>query len=315
MKTQQGPILLATDGSAGADTAAKAASQLARALHTGVHVVHCWMPVINAYGPAGYIPMGAAEAFEAPAAMVLQAEVAALKRLKAAPDGSHLFEGRAAEVVPDLALELGARLIVIGSRGLGAIKRLVLGSVSEGIVHTSHTPVLVVRGARRPWPPSDIIVGDDGSAESRLAASSAASIAQATGAQLRIVHVIAAAWHDAASPGQSRAIAAASAAADATINRIADEVQHAYGFRHTTSVLIGDPAATLVAEARKSALPAMLAVGSRGRGAVRRLAMGSVSTNVLRAAPGSILVYPHPRHDVAALLGVATAAHLAQLAS
>ena len=294
LPAQEGPILLATDGSPDAELARNAAGQLHHALHAGVHVVHCWMPVISAYGPAGALPVDVVEVYQEPAASVLEAEVAALKRRKVVPDGTHLLEGRASDLVPDLALELGARLIVIGSRGLGTIKRLVLGSVSEGIVHTTHTPVLVVRSEKRAWPPTDIIVGDDGSAESRLAASAAASIATATGARLRIVHVIPAAWKDASSPGQARVMAAASAAAEATVEEIADEVERTYGFRPTTSVLVGDATAKLVSQAGKTRVPAMLAVGSRGLGAVQRLALGSVSTKILRAAPGSILVCPHP---------------------
>ena len=290
----QGPILLATDGSPDAELAGIAVSQLHRALHASIHVVHCWMPVISAYGPAGVLPVDAVEAYEEPAALVLEEQVALLKRRKLVPEATHLLEGRATELVPDLALELGARLIVIGSRGLGAVKRLVLGSVSEGIVHTTHTPVLVVRGAKRAWPPTDIVVGDDGSAESRLAASSAAWIARATGARMRIVHVMPAAWKDASSPRQARAMAAASAAAEATAEEIADEVERTYGFRPTTSVVVGDAAVRLVSQARKTPVPAMLAVGSRGLGAVQRLALGSVSTKILRAAPGPVLVCPPP---------------------
>jgi hypothetical protein len=49
-------------------------------------------------------------------------------------------------------------MVVVGSRGLGALKRLVLGSVSKDLVRASSRPVLVVRGE---WPPSRIVVGDD----------------------------------------------------------------------------------------------------------------------------------------------------------
>ncbi|MGI8608323.1 MAG: universal stress protein [Candidatus Dormibacteria bacterium] len=165
----------------------------------------------------------------------------------------------------------------------------------------AHTPVLVVRGRRRAWPPTEIIVGDDGSQESRLAASAAAEIAGAVGAQLRIVHVIPASWQDASSPGQARGMAAVAAAAETSLDEVADQVQQRFGFRPATSILIGDAATGLVAEARKTPAPAMLAVGSRGRGSVQRLALGSVSTNVLRAAPGSVLIYPHPRTAVASV--------------
>jgi nucleotide-binding universal stress UspA family protein len=44
-----------------------------------------------------------------------------------------------------LAEELGAGLIVMGSRGLGGIRRALMGSVSEKVVRHAHCPVMVVR--------------------------------------------------------------------------------------------------------------------------------------------------------------------------
>ena len=50
----------------------------------------------------------------------------------------------AAEVV-GLAEELGVGLVVVGSRGLGGIRRALIGSVSDSVVRHAHCPVLVVR--------------------------------------------------------------------------------------------------------------------------------------------------------------------------
>ena len=54
----------------------------------------------------------------------------------------------------------------------------------------------------------------------------------------------------------------------------------------------GDPAAVLQEVADESEGPALVAVGSRGLGAVRRFALGSVSTDVLRAVCGPVLIVP-----------------------
>jgi hypothetical protein len=51
--------------------------------------------------------------------------------------------------------------VVVGSRGLGAVKRLVVGSVAEGVVRLAPCPVLVMRGGKGAWPPSRIVVGYD----------------------------------------------------------------------------------------------------------------------------------------------------------
>jgi nucleotide-binding universal stress UspA family protein len=53
--------------------------------------------------------------------------------------------GPAGSVICDLASERGVDVIVVGSRGRGAFKRAVLGSVSTHIVHSAPCPVLVVR--------------------------------------------------------------------------------------------------------------------------------------------------------------------------
>jgi nucleotide-binding universal stress UspA family protein len=47
--------------------------------------------------------------------------------------------------IVELAEELGAGLIAMGSRGQGGVKRALLGSVSDSVVRHAHCPVLAVR--------------------------------------------------------------------------------------------------------------------------------------------------------------------------
>lgn len=49
------------------------------------------------------------------------------------------------QAITEKALEKGVDLIVVGTRGLGVFKRLLLGSVSKGVVSHAHCSVLVVR--------------------------------------------------------------------------------------------------------------------------------------------------------------------------
>ena len=58
---------------------------------------------------------------------------------------SQLTEGKPEAEITALAEEIGAGLIVVGSRGLGGIRRTMLGSVSDSVVRHAHCPVLVVR--------------------------------------------------------------------------------------------------------------------------------------------------------------------------
>jgi nucleotide-binding universal stress UspA family protein len=58
---------------------------------------------------------------------------------------THLLEGRADEEIVELAEEIGAGLIVMGSRGHGKLRRTLLGSVSDAVVRHAHCPVTIVR--------------------------------------------------------------------------------------------------------------------------------------------------------------------------
>jgi nucleotide-binding universal stress UspA family protein len=68
------------------------------------------------------------------------------------PGGSvaqtHIREGEAAAEIVTLAEELEAGLIAIGSRGLGGVRRMLMGSVSDSVVRHAHCPIMVLRQNR-----------------------------------------------------------------------------------------------------------------------------------------------------------------------
>ena len=53
--------------------------------------------------------------------------------------------GKPGEAVVSAAKHLHATLVVTGTRGLGTLRRTIMGSVSDYIVHHAHCPVLVCR--------------------------------------------------------------------------------------------------------------------------------------------------------------------------
>ncbi|KAH8552989.1 hypothetical protein BGW37DRAFT_487968 [Umbelopsis sp. PMI_123] len=57
----------------------------------------------------------------------------------------HILKGDPKHEIVRLSNEIGADMLVIGSRGLGAVKRLTMGSVSDYCVHNAECPVIVVR--------------------------------------------------------------------------------------------------------------------------------------------------------------------------
>jgi len=64
------------------------------------------------------------------------------------PSTPEVLSGVPAEAVTHRAAELGADLIVVGSHRRGRLDRLLVGSVSEGIVRRATSPVIVVPASR-----------------------------------------------------------------------------------------------------------------------------------------------------------------------
>src|SRR5215204_3885174 len=139
-------ILLATDGSAEARLAATTAADLAEKTNSELHVA-----TVGPDYPLYELPEHPAE-FEdvqrenrREAKEVLEQEVKRIEESGATVNESHLREGRAEEEIVELAEELGAGLIVLGSRGHGKLRRALMGSVSDGVVRHAHCPVTIVR--------------------------------------------------------------------------------------------------------------------------------------------------------------------------
>ena len=76
---------------------------------------------------------------------LLDAEVEQVKAAGGTVVGAHFGMGRPDEEIVKLAEEIGAGLIVMGSRGRGGVRRSLMGSVSDSVVRHAHCPVMVVR--------------------------------------------------------------------------------------------------------------------------------------------------------------------------
>jgi nucleotide-binding universal stress UspA family protein len=76
---------------------------------------------------------------------LLDAEVEKLRSLGVTLAQAHLVDGGVPQEIVGLAEEIGAGLIVMGSRGGGGIRRALMGSVSDSVVRHAHCPVMVVR--------------------------------------------------------------------------------------------------------------------------------------------------------------------------
>jgi nucleotide-binding universal stress UspA family protein len=283
-------ILLATDSSEDSRLAARAAADLSDKAGAELHVVHAWQSVPH--------PVIDADYYEAGARKLLQEQVELVSGSGGAVSEAHLVMGAPVDVILDLGEEIGADLIVMGSRGHGPLGRLILGSVSEGVVHHASCAVLVLRGGERAWPPRRIVVGDDGSEAARCAGELAAGIGGLFGAKGLLVH----AYPELPEidiegrESDARIVDDELRREERKLEERAAQIEETLGSRPKVRIDVGDPAACILGAAQDGGPHnTLIAAGSRGLGKMQRMRLGSVSTKLLRAAEGPLLIHPHPR--------------------
>ncbi len=144
MKTIQ-KILVAVDFSEHVDTVVDTALEFAKQFGAELHLVHAFdvrIPLVTPYEVA--IPTAFIEEAREAAAAKLDALIR-----KVAAEGvtatSHLSEVPAASAIVDLAEELGADLVVMGTRGHTGLKHVLLGSVAERTLRHAPCSVLTVK--------------------------------------------------------------------------------------------------------------------------------------------------------------------------
>ena len=142
-------ILVATDGSPHAKQAAALAARLARELRETevvlLNVGH--IPAIALGGPGADIMVDYGmleEGFEKAGHAILDQTATAFHGIDA-PVKKLYRRGEPSHEILAAATEVKADMILMGSRGLGQIGGLILGSVSERVLHGAHVPVLIVR--------------------------------------------------------------------------------------------------------------------------------------------------------------------------
>jgi nucleotide-binding universal stress UspA family protein len=214
-----------------------------------------------------------------------------------------LWPGTAVTVVDESPIEailaqvrhFRAQAVVLGSRGRGGVTRLLLGSVSRQVVRRAPCAVLVVRGRPREF--KRLVVGIDGSPESRKAVSFVARLTVPRGGHALVVRVVepvglpsGALLPQSVRAFTARQVAALNAQAVRTARRQANaavaELERA-GWRARAMVRLGQPLPELVdAEAGAT----LLVLGARGVGGIERLLLGSVAEGALDHAPVSVLI-------------------------
>jgi len=144
-------ILLATDSSEEAELALSTAIDLANTTNSQLHVVTVgpWNPDPSYASHEASLRWEtyeqASEAIGKEVQEILDNQVRKIEEGGGTVQEAHLRRGRKDEEIVRVAEEIGAGLIVMGSRGLGGVRRALMGSVSDSVMRHAHCPVLVVR--------------------------------------------------------------------------------------------------------------------------------------------------------------------------
>jgi nucleotide-binding universal stress UspA family protein len=283
------PVLVATDGSAPARVAVQTAVAFPWPRGSSGHgIVASSTPVLTDATPAVWEALVAAARAQA-----RRAERGLRRRW---PDAEVAVT--AAPPVPGIiarARRLRARTIVLGSRGLGAVGRLFLGSVSRRVVQRAPTTVLVVRGRTRA--PRRFLIGIDGSRHAREAVAFVAALTVPRGGVATLLRVV--------EPIRLPATGLLPARARALVSREAAGLEHQHvaaarrqleaararlaqaGWRVKTEVRMGRPLDELLSTSRGADV---LVLGAQGIGAIERLLLGSVAGGAVARAPVPVLV-------------------------
>ncbi len=194
-----------------------------------------------------------------------------------------LVQGSASAALSSASRE--ADMIVVGHRGYGEIDEQVLGSVSSQVTACAAGPVVVVRGhwrAAAGYAPGPVVVGADGSEGSRGAVQFAFEEASLHDTSVLAVCALADA------PGS---LAGARGLED-EFNQMIDEAEKAHpGVAVRRSVAVGSARPELLFAVKDAQL---LVVGSRGRGGLPGMLIGSVGQALVSCAPCPVAVI-HPR--------------------
>jgi len=139
-------ILLATDGSREASLAARTAVDLADKTSSKLHVAFVLrMQDAPDYEALGFDIEKPSEEVKQMGQRLLDEQVRRVEEVGGTVAGAHFRMGRPDQEIVAVGEDVGAGLIVLGSRGLGGVKRALMGSVSDSVVRHAHCPVLVVR--------------------------------------------------------------------------------------------------------------------------------------------------------------------------
>lgn len=304
-----GTILVPVDGSEHAGAAARYAERLARAAGARVELLHVFedtpgmlMQRLGYTGGQAVEERLSVEEFDR---MRREGAQRAFQQTRAVLTGDvdvtdRILSGDPAAAVSHYAQGVESPVIVMGRRGAGEIWELLVGSVTEGVIHGTDYPVTVVTQGVEPQPDTGggtvLIVPVDDSEQSLLAAGYANTVAKATGAAVHLLHVFPSSPQEiyAGGGGNVGELQGADAFSEQSFRDVA-RISAREAFARAREQF--DPDVVAVEEIERPGKPARAIInharanpGSEvimarhGHGRMREFLLGSISQRVLHAA-------------------------------
>lgn len=280
----RGGVLVAVDGSEASERSLLWAAREAARRHAPLTIVHCYYwpsSGLGAMDAIGFLMDGLAKDSQD----ILSAAEESVRR--ETPDVEVTVESHLGAPVATL-VDMSGRfdLVVVGSRGLGGFKGMLLGSVSTGVVAHALTSVVVVRGEDEPEDGSlaPVVAGVDSSANGQAALEEAFQAAERFKCGLVAVH----AWQAPSARADREQIEDWQRTASAGLQALVAPLAARYPSVQVETVTYRDrPTAALLARAQTARL---LVVGTRGRSEFTGMLLGSTSRALVHHSPCPVMV-------------------------
>ncbi|MHC3439664.1 universal stress protein [Natrialbaceae archaeon A-gly3] len=285
-------ILVPVDGSPGSEGAIANALAFARETDATVHALSVieTLEELEEFDPDQRVAVRRASEKRAEEAT---GEVAAAADEVGVEVVRNVREGRPDRTILEYAEEVGADLIVMGTRGLTAAQSIRLGSTTERVIARAEVPVLSVRLSDPEGPPAvtdvsidRVLLPTDGSGAAERAADRALEFAESVGATVHVVYVLDRSIYDLEDAPKS-IIGMLREGGQSAIEAVALEAEDR-GLSVTTDLLRGVPEMEVL-EYAEGVDADLIAMGTRGRGGGSDRVLGSTTSRVVRRSERPVL--------------------------
>ncbi len=288
-------ILVPTDFSDNAQHAVDFAIGLAKHCSAKLHLLHT--PVIPTYL---LMDLSYSPGPEAVTRILNESQDALDKQAKTVADAgidyfTAIREGTVHEVIRDYAKEHGVDLVIVGTHGRSGVSKLMYGSVTERVIKTVHTPIIVVPPQDGTQPPSSIVVSYDFSGPAKRAAEVAQAIHCAEPGPVHVVHSYLDVWGEYTDRGAVVGEAAEKRrealrlGLQEMLEKDAKELFPDDERGVQTHLVTGDPADGILKVAEDVGAT-LICAGTTGKSGIERLLIGSVARRLLHDSKVPLLL-------------------------